>query len=306
MSKTVLAFVNGCFARELSELAYLPEAVIFRPDDVFLHIPKNCKLSHPIHLIFKNSLSARLQATILADENSECLLIEEHIAEAHDSYDIQVKTEIHAEKNARVDYYKIQKESLAATHTADLIVQQKQDSLVTTFLVDQGGRATKEMTHVRLNERGATCQLHGLYLLNHDDQFVMNHITVDHVAAHSASSMIAKGILDKKSRAEFNGKVHVQPEAQQIQAHQANHNLLLSSTAEVSSKPELEIYADEVKCTHGATVGQLDAAALFYLRSRGIEKEAAEKILIRAFAAEMMDKIPSEAIRHYIQQQVAI
>ena len=304
MNKTVMAFVNGRFSNELSDLSFLPNEVVFRADEFFLHIPKNCHVPEPIHLLYLNTQNSSISNLILADENSHVMLIEEHTSNTTDHYEITVNTKIEAEKNARVNYYKIQTDSLAATHTAHLLVQQKQDSTVTTFFVDQGGQTTQENTKIHLNERGAACQLNGLYRLNHNDQSVTNHIHVDHAAAHGTSSMIYKGILDKKSRALFHGKVHVKPDAQQINAHQANHNLLLSADAEVSAKPELEIYADDVKCTHGATVGQLDAEALFYLRSRGIEKESAEKLLIQAFAAEMLDKIEQPMIRKYIQQQV--
>jgi len=141
-------------------------------------------------------------------------------------------------------------------------------------------------------------------VLNQDQQHVDHHLHVDHLASHGASSMLYKGILDKKSRAVFNGKVYVHPATKQISAHQANHNLLLSNEAEVNSKPELEIYSDDVKCTHGATIGQLDHESLFYLTSRGIEKNEAHKLLIRAFAEEVYSKMDDVMIRQYVQKRM--
>ena len=129
---------------------------------------------------------------------------------------------------------------------------------------------------------------------------------MNHLAEHGASSMLFKGLLDKKSRATFNGKVYVHPRAQHIRAQQANHNLLLSPHAEVNSKPELEIYADDIKCAHGATVGQLDAESLFFLRARGIDKELAIDLLTQAFSAEVFNRIENAAVRRYVEDRAGI
>ncbi len=131
-----------------------------------------------------------------------------------------------------------------------------------------------------MQEPGAECRTGGFYHLHHDNQYIDNHIDIDHVAPRSNSEMLYKGILDNKSRAVFNGRLHVEKDAQKIIAYQANHNLLLSNDAEVYSKPELEIYADDVKCKHGATTGQLDQDAFFYLRSRGIARSRSNEYII--------------------------
>jgi Fe-S cluster assembly protein SufD len=153
-----------------------------------------------------------------------------------------------------------------------------------------------------LNERGAECSINGFYVLNHDGQHIDNHIQIDHIAPHGNSKMMYKGILDKKSHGVFNGKIFVHPGAQKTQSNQANHNLLLSSSAEMDTKPEFEIYADDVKCAHGDTVGQLDTESLFYLRSRGIDKDAALKLLTRAFADDVMSRITHPAIAQYMTE----
>lgn len=265
-----------------------------------VRIAKNHNAADPVYLVSDDQDTLHHQ--IHVDENCEVTLIEEYQANNIDVR--EVVTEIHAAKNSRIHYYKIQNENVNTTHSAKLIVHQLQDSTVNSFVIDKGGKNVQQEIKIHLTESGASCNLNGLYLLDQDNQTVINTIFVDHAAAHSASSMMYKGILDKKSQAAFTGKVYVHQNAQQINAHQANHNLLLSKDAQVSSKPELEIYADDIKCTHGATVGQLDQDALFYLRSRGVEQKMAEQMLMRAFAAEMLQQITQPSIKQYVQQQV--
>jgi Fe-S cluster assembly protein SufD len=177
--------------------------------------------------------------------------------------------------------------------------------MATLFFADCGAAQAHVNLHVNLDEKHATCHLNGLYQLNHDAQQINNHIYINHVAEYGISSMHFKGILDNRSHAEFVGKVHVHEKAQHTHAQQSNHNLLLSSYAEVKTKPELEIYADDVKCAHGATVGQLDEDALFYLRSRGIEKQDALQLLTLAFADDIMNKIENVTIRNHIQNRMS-
>ena len=168
-----------------------------------------------------------------------------------------------------------------------MVVHQEEASALNMLIIDSGSRATQANLRVKLHERHATCHLDGLYWLTQDHQTLDNQIQIDHIADNGTSSMFYKGVLDKKSRALFNGKVHVHENAQQTNALQANHNLLLSKYAEVRSEPQLEIYSNDIKCAHGATVGQLDAEALFYLRSRGIEANLALQLLTEAFTREV-------------------
>lgn len=303
MNNITIVFINGRFSSELSDLSLLPKEVVFRADDFFLRVPKNCEIPSPIHLSFLNTKNT-LRKIIELDENSRVSLIERYHSDTADESEINIATDILAAKNARIDYYKIQNENSAASHRSEFNVQQKQDSRVTVFFIGKGARDHSENTQISLTERGAVCELNGLYLLDRNNQSATHHVKVDHAAAHTESSMVYKGILDKKSRAEFTGRVHVQKNAKHINAQQANHHLLLSKDAEVKSKPELEIDADDVKCTHGSTVGQLDSEALFYLRSRGIEKNNAEKLLTEAFASEIIDKIEHVSIRDFIRQEV--
>ncbi len=343
-STILLVFKNGHFSREMSNTHLLPLDVVLSPlslaietyenlvkpyllqeldgkkhpftylnsalinEGVFLYVPENCIVTSPIHLLFlnteQNDFISCPRNIIIAQKNSQVKIIEEHTANQAENYFTNVVTELYAYSNAYLDYYKLQSEHHTATHIANIRVQQKKDSCVNTFFADCGSRLAREDLTVNLHERNAECHMGGLYLLEHDEQHIDNHIYVDHVAAHCTSSMLYKGILDKKSQAVFNGKVYAHSGAEKTNAQQANHNLLLSPAAEVNTKPELEIYEDDVKCVHGATIGQLNGDALFYLRARGIEKEEALKILAQAFIEEVMHKIPDPLIRNYIQQRV--
>jgi Fe-S cluster assembly protein SufD len=307
----LLVFNNGYFCLEMSAMQLLPSAVILSvtATDIKIHIPKNYELPYPIHLVFISSglehLTVSSRNIIMADENSQVTIIEEYRAKQAVNYTTNTVTELHAAANARIDYYKLQNEHPTATHLANIMMHQKKDSSINAFFADYGSRLAREEVKTQLQERGAACQMQGVYYLTRDEQQIDNHIYVDHAAAHCSSMMLYKGVLNKKSQATFKGKVYVQSQAQQTQAQQANHNLLLSKDAQVNTKPELEIYADDVKCTHGATVGQLDEEALFYLCARGIEKAEALKLLTQAFIAEVMEKIPYLAIKEYIQHQVS-
>jgi Fe-S cluster assembly protein SufD len=176
-------------------------------------------------------------------------------------------------------------------------VNQRQDSTVHLHTLQVGARLGREDVYVNLLARGATTRVNGFYGLLADDQHLDNHVQIEHCSPHGTSEVLYKGILDKKSRAVFNGKIHVHKDAQKTQSLLANHNLLLSPTAEINTKPELEIYADDVKCAHGDTVGQLDADALFFLRSRGIDEPAARQLLTSAFAADVLLSVTEPAIK---------
>ena len=215
---------------------------------------------------------------------------------------MNMMTTIHVAKNAKMQHYKIQQEGRKAVHLASHFVHQQQNSTFSHVNFSSGALFARDDLVVQLLESGAECHTGGFYHLRYDQQFIDNHVVINHVAAHSNSDMLYKGIMENKSRAVFNGRLHVEKNAQKILAYQANHNLLLSKDAEVYSKPELEIYADDVKCKHGATTGQLDEQALFYMRSRGIPRHEALSILLQGFAEEIMQRITHEGIRRRVQE----
>jgi Fe-S cluster assembly protein SufD len=311
-----LVFVDGCFVPEQSELNLLPAVVLFCPFNVvvdwlkgaFIYVPQNCDPAITIRLKFhstkQQSAAIYLRNTIVLEENSNITIIEEYVGELAENTEINTATEFQLGKNSVLHYYKLQDEALTTKHNASILLQQQEASQAKAFFADCGALFAQTNVRVNLHEKYAACDLSGLYRLNHADQQINNYIHIDHAAEHGVSTMHFKGILAKNSRAEFTGKVYVHENAQHVNATQSNHNLLLSTQAEVSTKPELEIYADDVKCAHGATVGQLDEEALFYLRSRGIEKNEALQLLTQAFAEDIMNKIETASIRDYIQERM--
>ncbi len=344
MTDVILVFINGHFVETLSQTATLPKEIILcalsqrlkthahelksyltrdidgkrfpfaqlnaamMTDGILLEIPENVTITKPVYLLFVNTQQndhmTNPRNLIIAKANSQVTVIEDHQGDKAEHYFTNVVTDIHAEQGAKINYYKLQNEEATATHVANIFIQQQQDSRVQTYCFSHGANLAREDLSIWQYAKGAESYLHGLYELNHDQQHIDHHVHVDHLAAHGTSSMLYKGLLNKKSRAVFNGKVYVHKDAQQINAHQANHNILLSNDAEVNSKPELEIYADDVKCTHGATIGQLDQESLFYLRSRGIPENDAHRILTRAFLEEIYNKVEDATLRDYLHKRM--
>jgi Fe-S cluster assembly protein SufD len=340
----ILTFINGHYVAALSQTETLPNEITFcalsqgmktqeqklksyltrdidgkrfpfaqlnaamMTDGVLLDIPENVKIKKPIYFLFVNTKQnghmTNPRNLIIANANSQVTVIEDHQSDRAEHYFTNVVTDIYAEKGAKIKYYKLQNEETTATHVANIFIQQQQDSCVQTYFFSHGANLAREDLSIWQHAKGAESYLHGLYELTHDLQHIDHHVHIDHLAPHGTSAMLYKGILNKKSRAVFNGKVYVHKDAQQINAHQANHNILLSNDAEVNTKPELEIYADDVKCTHGATVGQLDQEALFYLRSRGINFSDAHQIITRAFLQEIYSKIEDVTLREYFQMRM--
>ncbi len=305
MNGISFVFINGEFNANLSDMGLLPDAITLHHEknQIRLHVPKNQVLAHPIHFTYLNGCK-ELQHNIILEENSRLVVVEEYFSDHENAYLTNTILELQLNKYAKMHYYKIQNENSYALHHSRIHVEQKESSDIKMFFADCGSQQSKADVKIKLREPYAFCDMQGLYFLNHDNQHIDNAIYVDHIAELSTSSMVFKGVLDKKSKAQFLGKVHVHENAKRTHAHQENHNLLLSSTAEVKSQPELEIYADDIKCTHGATVGQLDQDSLFYLCSRGIDEKTALKMLTDAFVAEIMEKIDDISIRHYIQQRI--
>jgi len=202
-----------------------------------------------------------------------------------------------------VDYTKVQQESDAAFHYARVQVHQERSSSVATHSIQLGGLLTREEVQAVLGGEGAESHLYGLYVIA-GQQHVDNHTVIDHVKAHCSSREVYKGVLEGKSQGVFNGKIIVRPDAQKTDSKQSNKNLLLSEDAIINTKPQLEIFADDVKCTHGATVGQIDPEAVFYLRSRGIGVQEAKKLLTFAFANDVMERIKFQPLRERLAERL--
>ncbi|PYV41246.1 MAG: Fe-S cluster assembly protein SufD, partial [Acidobacteria bacterium] len=256
---------------------------------------KDTIVEEPIHLLFIATASGEPQVShprnlIVAGANTQAKIVESYVGLDNAVYFTNAVTEIVAGENSVIDHYKLQRESVHAFHVATLQIQQARS---TSF-------STHSISMAVLDGEGCESLLNGLYLVM-GQQHVDNHTKIDHAKPHGSSRELYKGILDEKARGVFNGRIIVRPGAQKTDSKQTNKNLLLSEEALVNTNPQLEIYADDVKCTHGATIGQLSADALFYLRSRGISLETARNLLTYAFASDITGRIKIEPIRRELE-----
>jgi Fe-S cluster assembly protein SufD len=273
----------------------------FLHEGAFVSIPRGQVVETPIQIVFVSTTRGEPTVShprnlILAGVNSQATVIESYVGLAPDVYFTNAVTEIVAAENAVLDHYKLQRESLDAFHVATLQVSLDRSSNFRDHAVTLGGMLVRNDVNAVLDAEGCECTLNGLYLAG-GRQLVDNHTRIDHARPHGTSHELYKGILDGKARGVFNGKIYVHPDAQKTDAKQTNKTLLLSDEAMIDTKPQLEIFADDVKCTHGATIGQLAEEAIFYLRSRGIGREEARSLLTYAFANDIIGRIKVEPIR---------
>jgi len=270
-----------------------PLFVDIEQEGLFLYIPKHCAMMPFIHIVCQHHPhSLPYSHVIMADEHSQATVVVEYRSLNDEAYAIHTNTIIHTQKNSHLEYYKFQFENQQACHKAKLTIKQEQQSYFKAGFIASGCAQMEEKCRLTQVGEQAECCLYGLNQLKGEKQVFLQEVQVEHQAVHGKSLMHYKSIVDHHSEMRFKGKVLVQPTATQINAQQISRHLLLSNQAIAATKPELEIYADDVKCSHGATVGQLDAEALFYLRSRGIVKEQALAILTHAFAKEIIDVLP--------------
>lgn len=296
-----------CQAAQYSPFVSLNAAVF--ADGLLLQMAPGCELAKPVQLLSVNLFPAGavnhpLHFMVL-EKNSKLTVLETQIDGSQNTYLTNAVMQIVVGPHAELTYYKTHKAQPSSLHIAHTFVHQARDSRAVFTNLINGRQFTRDDLTITLGEEGAECSTRGFYHLQSDQQYVDQHIDIKHAAPRSRSEMLYKGVVDHKSRAVFNGRLRVEKSAQKIQAYQANHNVLLSNQAEVYSKPELEIYANDVVCKHGATTGQLDEEALFYLQARGIPAPTAQKILLQGFANEIMQSIQPPAIKHYMQAQLS-
>ena len=271
-------------------------------DGAFVHIAKNASIDRPIHLIFVSGTSdageimSHPRNLIVADEGSRATVIESYAGSPGAVYFTNAVSEISVGANAEINHYRVQKESLESFHIALLSARVGRDSRFYTDHVSMGGGLVRNDVITVLNDEGIECRLDGLYTAS-GHQHVDNHTRIEHAMPHCESHEMYKGILGGRAKGVFNGKIHVHPDAQKTDAKQSNGCMLLSDDAQINTNPQLEIYADDVKCTHGATVGQIDEKAVFYLRSRGIKASDARHMLVYAFANEVLERITVDSLR---------
>lgn len=271
---------------------------------VAIEIPRGKVLEKPL-IIYnitdtkEQTVSQYVKNRIIVGENSQANLVEIFSGEGTLPNFSNTSTEIIVKANAVVDFYKIENEGHNAIHVDNTFVTQAKSSVFTTVVITLNGGLIRNNLTISIDDEHCEGNMYGLYLL-HDKQHVDNQTVVDHRKPNCVSNELYKGILDGNATGVFNGKIYVRPDAQKTNAFQSNKNILLSDDATINTKPQLEIWADDVKCSHGATTGQLDEEQLFYLRARGLGKETAKAMLLYAFAIDVLDKIKIPALKDYL------
>jgi Fe-S cluster assembly protein SufD len=332
-----LAFVNGRFAPRISSTLGLPDGVRVRSlaevlkadagslephlgrhadggthpfvalntaffrDGAAIHVPRGVVVPEPIHLLFitigdGEPAVFHPRVLIVLEDQAQATVVESYVSQGAGQYFTNAVAEIALGESAVADWYKLQRESVQAFHIASVAVLARRASTFTSHAITLGGAIARNDVTAVLSGEGAECTLNGLYEAT-GRQLVDNHTPIDHQKPHGTSRQLYKGILDGHAHGVFNGKVIVREGAQKTDAVQSNKNLVLSDDATIDTKPELQIFANDVKCKHGATIGQLDSDVLFYLRSRGIGEHAARRLLVHAFSSEILDNVRKEAVR---------
>ena len=288
--------------------AFTALSTAFAADGAFIYVPEEAVVSYPILLYFitdtrQSNIIAQPRNLFLLGKNSRVSIVESFNTIGSGPGFTNIVTEIMVGKNAAMDYYKIQNDSDTSWHIGTTQVYQAGNSNFTSTTVSLNGDLIRNDLNIKIDGEGCETQLYGLYLLN-GKSHVDNHTLVDHAKPNSFSKELYKGILDDRSTGVFNGKVIVRQDAQKTNAFQSNKNILLSNDATINTKPQLEIFANDVKCSHGATTGQIDEEALFYMRSRGIDEGRAKALLIHAFVSEILDKIKIGVLKEYVEKVI--
>lgn len=339
-----LVFIDGIYSAQLSSIKTLPETVIiqdlantaqsqrelvsghithyadpglhsfaalntaFMNHGALIYVPADTVLNLPVNIIYLSGFNEKPAAIyprnlIIMAAGSGATIIENYIGCNNNDYFTNTVTEVSLQAGSRLQHCKIQQESLASYHIGNFHIRQAANSQLESYSISLGGSLVRNDIHSQLQAEGAAIILNGLYLAG-GRQHMDNHTRVDHQKPHTRSRENYRGVLNDHARGVFNGKVIVHKDAQKTDAEQSNANLLLSDDAEVDTKPELEIYADDVKCSHGATVGQLDKDMMFYLRTRALDEVTAKNLLTYAFSDEVIRYIDPPALRNYLEQLI--
>ena len=339
-----LVFVNGQFTPQLSSIGQLPAGITVKNlsaalsensaliekhlaqqatgehsgftalnnalfnDGGFVHVSAGKVLETPVHLLFistatDSGATAQSRNLFIVENNAQATVLESYASTGDGAYFTNVVTEVIAGDNAVLEHVKFQDESLSAYHIAALHAKLGRTSNFVSHSFALGAKLSRNNIRANLAGEGLETILNGLYLTN-GDQLADHHMFVEHAQPNCASHEYFNGILDGKSKGVFHGRIYVHPIAQKTDAKQTNKNLLLSDDATADTKPQLEIYADDVKCTHGATIGQLNDESIFYLRARGIGPDTARRMLIHAFAGEIIERVRHTAVREELDKIV--
>ena len=336
-----LVFINGQFARELSsvpqglkacslheQLARDPEKLrphfgqyldiqrdpfsalntAFAEDGAYLHVRRGTAVEEPIHLVFISTASDRPimshpRNLLVFEDETEATVVEEYVSLAGGAILSNSATELVAGENATISHYMIEREHREAFNVSTLRIQQGRSANVASHSVLLGGGLVRNNVHPVLAGEGGECLINGLFV-GYGRQHLDNYMHVEHASSHCSSRQFYNGILDGHAHGVFHGRIVVHKDAQKTDAKQTNRNLLLSDDAQIDTKPQLEIYADDVKCTHGATIGQIEENALFYLQSRGLDEASARRLLLLAFASECVERMKAGAARTRVEHLI--
>jgi len=289
---------------EKKEKTFLNLNNAFTTNGLYVILNENSKQTIKILNLVKNekaALAVYPRIVVIANKNSDSQVLEEIRIVGNGTNFINSVTEFFIKDGASLEHIIVDDYANDTYHISNVCAKQSKDSNFTSHNFSMGKKYARRDFNIELDESGANCNLFGLYLVD-EENHIDHHTTIEHKDAHCNSNENYKGILGGKSTGVFNGRIHVHPDAQKTDAIQNNRNLLLSDDAIIHTKPELEIYADDVKCTHGATVGQLDEKALFYLRSRGLNKTESQRMLMRAYVGEVIDEISNEQIKNELME----
>jgi len=301
-----LAARVGSIVTNAEQHAFTMLNTAFMTDGVVLYVPKEIVVAQPIHILFVSDTNAAKTVMyprnlIVIDRSARATVVESYVALGEASYFTNAVTELSVGDGATLEHYKIQREGRRAFHIGTTEATQGRDSHYVSFSFATGGALSRTNIYTKLNGEGCGSTLNGLYMLD-GEQHCDHQTRIEHTQPNCFSREVYKGVLDGHSHGVFNGKVYVHPIAQKTDGKQTNNTLLLSADAQVDTKPQLEIFADDVKCTHGATVGRLDELAWFYMKSRGISAEAAKRLLIYAFAADVLETIEQVDVRERLER----
>ncbi len=278
-------------------------------DGIFIQVPANTKVEKPVFILHINDAEAtqsicHTRLLVVLEESSELTLIERSSSKGENNIFHTFAEEIIVKENATLGYVKIQNDEGKLHQVANSMIHQSNKSKLNTFTLTMNGSLIRNNFNIAVDGENCDSHFFGLYLLN-GNTIADNHTVVDHIKPNSFSNEIYKGVMDGNSKGVFNGKIFVRPHAQKTNAFQSNRNILMTDSASVNTKPQLEIWADDVKCSHGCTSGQLDEEALFYLRSRGIPMDTAKAMLLYAFAAETLEPIKNPELKSYLDSLIS-
>lgn len=281
----------------------------FISDGAFIYVPKGVVVEKPIYVVYISTSSATPivsfpRSLILLEEGSQAQVVEDYVSIGGGTHFTCAVTEVVADEGCVFHHYMLERENVESFNVSTLRVEQKRSSSVSSHSALIGGSIVRNNVHPVLAGEGADCLVNGVFM-GRGTQHLDNFMRVEHASPHSGSRQFYYGILDDSSHGVFSGRIIVHKGAQKTDAKQTNRNILLSDSATIDTKPQLEIYADDVKCTHGATIGQIDSDALFYLRSRGIPGDEARAMLLTAFAGEGLERMGAAPVRRYLERFVS-